>query len=62
MFITGEVRRTIDDRFRLTLPSEFAEAVSDTEGHLIVAKERTGCLSLWRLDDWQHRVDSGIQL
>lgn len=48
MFITGEVRRTVDERFRLTLPPEFAESISDDAGNVIVAKERTGCLSLWR--------------
>jgi len=62
MFITGEFRRTIDDRFRLTLPPEFAEGISDADGNVIIAKERSGCLSLWRSDDWQKRLDSGIQL
>ena len=62
MLITGENRRTIDERFRLTLPPEFAEAVSDEAGNVIVAKEQTGCLSLWKSDDWQQRLDSGVRL
>ncbi len=62
MFLTGEFRRTIDDRFRLQLPAEFAAEVSGEEGDLIVAKERAGCLSLWKPDDWQHRLDTGISL
>ena len=62
MFISGEHRRTIDERFRLTLPPEFAEATSDDEGNVIVAKERDGCLSLWRCDEWQKRLDSGVEL
>jgi MraZ protein len=62
MFITGEFRRTIDDRFRLMLPPELAGAVSDEDGDVIVAKERAGCLSLWRPADWQKRLDSGITL
>lgn len=62
MLITGEIRRTIDERFRLTLPPEFAEAVSDEAGNVIVAKEQTGCLSLWKSDDWQQRLDSGVRL
>ena len=61
-FITGEVRRTLDERFRLTLPPEMSQAVSDDEGHTIVAKERYGCLSLWRARDWQQRIDDGINL
>jgi MraZ protein len=62
MFLTGEYRRTIDDRFRLMLPPEFAEAVSESSGDVIAAKERSGCLSLWKPADWQHRLDSGISL
>ncbi len=62
MFITGEVKRTIDDRFRLTLPQDFAEAIADEQGNVIVAKERTGCLSIWRSDEWQKRLDSGVDL
>ncbi len=61
-FITGEIRRTLDERFRLTLPAEMAQAVSDDEGNTIVAKERYGCLSLWRGRDWQQRIDDGINL
>ena len=62
MFLTGEVKRTIDDRFRLTLPPDFADGISDADGNMIVAKERTGCLSLWRSDEWQKRLDSGGSL
>ncbi|MBL8811718.1 MAG: division/cell wall cluster transcriptional repressor MraZ [Planctomycetaceae bacterium] len=62
MFITGEFRRTIDDRFRLMLPPELAQAVADDSGSVILAKERSGCLSLWKPEDWQHRLDSGISL
>lgn len=62
MFITGEVRRTVDERFRLSLPADFAEGVSDAHDNVIIAKERTGCLSLWRSDEWQKRLDSGVEL
>jgi len=56
-FITGEFKRVIDDRFRITLPAELAEPVSDEQGDTILVKERAGCLSLWRAADWQQRVD-----
>lgn len=62
MFITGEVKRTIDERFRLTLPPDFVEGIADEDGGMIVAKERTGCLSLWRSEEWQKRLDSGVDL
>lgn len=61
-FITGEVRRTLDERFRLTLPPEFAQAISDDEGQTILAKERYGCLSLWRAADWRQRIEDGVAL
>ena len=62
MLITGEIRRTIDDRFRLSLPAHFAEAVSDSEGHVIVAREQDGCLSLWEATQWQKQLDSGVSI
>ncbi|QDU79189.1 MraZ-like protein [Polystyrenella longa] len=61
-FITGEVKRTIDDRFRLSLPNEMAEAVTDPAGETILTKERYGCLSLWSAAEWQKRVDVGVNL
>lgn len=61
-FITGEVKRTLDERHRLTLPQDFAQAITDEGGDTIVAKERYGCLSLWRAEDWQRRIDDGVSL
>jgi len=61
-FITGEERRTIDDRFRVTLPVEMAQAVTDDAGQTIIAKERQGCLSLWKAAEWQPRIDQGVSL
>lgn len=62
MFLAGEHKRTIDERFRVSLPPELAGAICDADGQLIVAKERTGCLSLWRSEEWQKRLDSGVSL
>ncbi|MCA9034659.1 MAG: division/cell wall cluster transcriptional repressor MraZ [Planctomycetaceae bacterium] len=62
MFLTGEYKRTIDDRFRVQLPPELLDGISTEDGSVIVAKERSGCLSLWKPDDWQHRLDSGLNL
>lgn len=61
-FISGEVKRTIDDRFRLSLTSEMAAAVTDELGQTIIAKERYGCLSLWNASRWQSRIDQGVSL
>jgi MraZ protein len=61
-FITGEIRRTLDERHRLTLPPEFAQAITDEAGDSIITKERYGCLSLWKASDWQRRLDDGVAL
>ena len=61
-FITGEFRRVVDDRFRLSLPQELADGVSSESGDVILVKEQAGCLSLWRPGDWQQRLDDGITL
>jgi len=61
-FITGEFKRTLDERFRITLPAELAGAVTDEAGETILAKERAGCVSLWRAADWQKRLDDGVGL
>ncbi|MDP1796115.1 MAG: division/cell wall cluster transcriptional repressor MraZ, partial [Planctomycetaceae bacterium] len=61
-FLCGEEWRTLDERFRLSLPPEMAKAVTDDAGSTIVAKERYGCLSLWRAADWQQRIDAGTAL
>lgn len=58
--ITGESKRTVDERFRISLPLEMAQAVTDAAGECIVAKERYGCLSLWAAADWQRRIDDGV--
>lgn len=62
LFITGESRRTLDERFRVTLTPEFAKAITDDEGRTILAKERFGCVSLWHAQEWQRRLDEGVEL
>jgi MraZ protein len=60
--ILGEATRTIDTRYRLSLPVELAELLAPEEGQCILAKERPGCLSLWNATVWQARLDEGVQL
>lgn len=61
-FIYGEERRTLDERYRVSLTPEFAKAVTDEEGRTILAKERYGCVSLWSARDWQKRLNEGMDL
>lgn len=60
--ITGEVKRTLDERFRVSLPPEMAAAATDDNGELIIAKERYGCLSLWPAVEWRKRFEDGVGL
>lgn len=63
--LLGEVTRILDDRFRLSLPSDLASGLTEDEtgtASCLLAKERPGCLSLWNLARWQKHLDDGIAL
>lgn len=61
--ILGEFSRILDDRYRLTLPPELVDKLFPAEEEVgMLAKERAGCLSLWRRDAWQERIATGIEL
>ena len=46
-FLIGEYRRTLDDRFRLSIPAPLIEPLMGGRGECILVKERPGALSLW---------------
>lgn len=60
--LTGEAIRTLDPRHRLSLPPEMAEAVGGESGECLIAKERPGCLSLWRRDAWEEKQRQATEL
>jgi MraZ protein len=62
--LLGEVTRTLDDRYRLSLPGELASGLvpEEAEPRCLLAKERPGCLSLWNLERWQKHLDDGVAL
>jgi MraZ protein len=60
--ILGEFRRTLDDRFRLSIPPELIDPLAAAGQDCILAKERPGCLSLWNAAEWQAKLDSGVRL
>jgi MraZ protein len=60
--ILGEFQRTLDERYRLSIPPELGEALGGESADCILAKERPGCLSLWSAAVWQERLDDGIEL
>jgi MraZ protein len=61
-FLLGEFERTLDERFRVSIPTELAEPLTITSTDCILAKERPGCLSLWCAAEWQSRLDDGVEL
>lgn len=61
-FILGEFRRTLDERYRLSVPSELADLLAGETSTCILAKERPGALSLWVAAEWQNRLDADVNL
>ncbi|MCC9604411.1 division/cell wall cluster transcriptional repressor MraZ [Blastopirellula sp. JC732] len=61
-FILGEFNRKIDERFRLSIPTELADPLCENSADLILVKERPGCLSLWNSAQWQAKLDAGVNL
>jgi MraZ protein len=61
-FLFGEFRRTLDERFRLSIPAELADPLAEQGAECILAKERPGCLSLWNAAQWAAKLDAGVQL
>jgi MraZ protein len=61
-FILGEFKRTLDERYRLSLPTELTDPLAGKTADCILAKERPGCLSLWSAEVWQARLDEGVEL
>ena len=60
--ILGEFPCTLDERFRLSIPQNLVKLLAGEDPHCILAKERTGCLSLWSAPVWQGRLDEGVEL
>ena len=61
-FILGEFSRTLDDRFRLSLPPEIADPLLSLGSDCVLAKQRAGCLSLWSAAGWNARHQAGVEL
>jgi len=60
--ILGESRRTLDERYRLSIPPEFTTLLGGEQATCILAKERLGCLSLWNQKRWQGTFDAGLDV
>ena len=56
--LLGEFRRSLDERSRLSIPSELMEQWGVKETQCLLAKERPGCLSLWLAETWQAKLET----
>lgn len=64
--IVGEYQRTLDERYRLSIPGELLGALAGEKleevGDFVLVKERRGCLSLWDGPGWHQRWEAGVEL
>src|SRR5208283_4628359 len=60
--ILDEVPCTLDERFRLSIPKNLVELLTDGNPRCILAKERSGCLSLWSAEAWEAKLNARIKL
>ena len=55
--LLGEFRRTLDERYRLSIPQQLATHLGN---QVVLVKERLGALSLWKHDPWQKQMSEGL--
>jgi len=60
--ITGEFSRTVDNRYRLTLPDEFKEVFKPDSGKCVIVKEKPGHLSLWDESTWKQQHEKRLEM
>jgi MraZ protein len=74
----GEWSRTLDERFRLSLPGEWAQQLTSVAAasspeeaagdpaqqsrECVLAKELPGCISLWNRRSWETWLAAGIEV
>ena len=61
-FILGEFNRTLDERFRISIPTEMSDLLTQNSNECVIAKERPGCLSLWNAAQWQEKMKNGMEI
>lgn len=58
--LQGEHRRTVDDRFRISIPGELADPLTREGPECILAKEMPGALSVWSAFQWQGGLEKEV--
>lgn len=52
----------LDERFRVTIPNELIETGFTDGAACFLAKERTGCISLWEAARWKSKLEASVNL
>jgi MraZ protein len=60
--IQGEFTRTLDERFRLSIPQELVDLLTTNSADCVLVKELAGCLSLWPAETWRQRQQASVDL
>lgn len=61
--ILGECQRTLDERYRLSIPTEMSDLLTAGEtSACFLVKEQPGCLSLWNADEWKKKKEGRIEI
>lgn len=58
----GEWTRSLDERYRLSLPTEMVALLASKASECVLAKERPGCVSLWNPAQWEASMADGVSL
>ncbi len=58
--ILGEFRRSLDERFRLSIPGEMVDILTRDGTDCVLVKERPGALSLWDTQKWRRRLEDAV--
>ncbi len=58
----GEWSRSLDERFRVSLPQEWVATLVGDASDVTLAKERPGCVSVWNAAAWNAWLSAGVAL
>jgi MraZ protein len=59
--ILGEYPCTLDERHRLSIPRNLVDCLGGSQ-RCILAKERSGCLSVWSAEAWEAKWNARVKL
>lgn len=61
-FIVGEYQRTLDERFRVSIPAELSAGLGPEGSEFVLVKERRGCLSVWNKQAFDEQLNAAVDL